>query len=521
MKVVYRKTFFWSAVLLFLVAAPLLILNASGFRYDFQEKSLIQTGTLVLKTRPAGARVWLEQKEQDETTPAEIERLLPQRYAVRIEADNFHPWQKEVEVRQAEITLNDQILLVPKRLPLVPVVSEGVRTFALAPDGRHLVYTRRDADRKESVWLRHLDEKSEALLFTLKNDEDAHSVDRLLWSSDNQHLAAAASSREGDLKRYFLTGAEPGDSVFEIVLPGREDSAQWNWSEDGKRFFFLHRQVLYQADPVRRTIEEVVSEKVTGFTTAGADLYFVSEDDRGLFKKRLGAQEAPILLHSIRSEEGKEDPKKEDHLILSSDGKMALLDRAGRLSMVDLNADPETETKVYPIASDVESARFSEDGRRLLYQTAKALVVHHRSDAIPDWGAKAGATEMLVRQSKPAIGTVWYGDQAHVLYSSGETVYIAEAGEKPIIYPLIRTPGESPRFVYHHEGDDLLYLLYRETLYRADLSFEEAAPALPVSDRSKHPAAAPGRKSNGLFERIQGGANEQPGAAPSSPKGRS
>jgi hypothetical protein len=523
MKLAYRKTFFWTAVILFLVAAPILILNASGFRYDFQEKSLIQTGTLILKTQSAGARVWINREAQEERTPAEIERLLPQRYSVRIEADDFHPWQKEVEVRQAEITLKN-ILLIPTQIPLTPVFSTPVRIFALAPDSRHLAYARRGED-SESVWLLNLDENREAPLFRLEagaSEESPYSIDRLLWSAGGRHLAVSASSPGEDRKKYLLTEAEPGAFPFEIVLPGRENSDEWRWSEDEKSFFFMHQRSLYRADPTKRMIEQVVAEKITGYTTVGEALYFVTERPPALFKKDLRSQQEPVLLRPLKVSEAGGNKERGDQFIPSNDGRMAFLDRNGKLWLVDLNEGlkegSQGDTISGPIASDVESASFSEDGRKMLYQTEKGLFVYYLKEARPEWGEKAGISEALVGQKNPTFGPVWYGDQAHVLYGMGETIFISETGEKPSIYPLVRTPGESPRFVYNKIKENL-YLVYRDQLYQADLSFEKEAPALPATVHFTKPS--PESRKNQLFGRIQGKTEEARSSAFSFLRGRS
>lgn len=524
MKLVYRKTFFWTAVLLFLVAAPLLILNASGFRYDFQEKSLIQTGTLILKTQTSGAHIWINREEHEEKTPAEIEQLLPQRYSVRIEADDFHPWQKEVEVRQAEITLKD-ILLIPKQIPLTPVVAGGVRTFALAPDSRHLAYTRGGAG-SESVWLLSLDENKEDLLFRLEGDRpepSRYSIDRLFWSTDGRRLTVSAFSPEEDREKYLLMQAQPGAPPFEIVLPGREAAGGWRWSEDGKSFFFVHQRFLYRADPIKRTIEQPVPEKITGYTTVGEALYFVTEAPPALFKKDLRSQGQRLLQSFNGTEAGGKSAPREDRLIRSNDGRMALLDRWGKLWLLDLREQLKESAKEAsvpePIAFDVESAAFSEDGLKLLYQTEKGLFVYHPKESGPDGGEKAGRSEVLLRQQNPAFGSVWYRDEAHVLYGMGETVFISETGEKPSVYPLVRTPGESPRFVYDRLKETL-YLTYRNQLFQADLSFRKEEAALPAAVHSKK-GPDRGTRNNGRLDPIEERTKESPSPSHSFLKDRS
>ncbi|MFH0780181.1 MAG: hypothetical protein V1928_05025, partial [Parcubacteria group bacterium] len=46
-------------IVLFLVAAPILILYTAGYRYNFKKNQVQKTGALVISTAPSGAEVTL------------------------------------------------------------------------------------------------------------------------------------------------------------------------------------------------------------------------------------------------------------------------------------------------------------------------------------------------------------------------------------------------------------------------------------------------------------------------------
>ena len=153
MKPRYRRVFFLGALFLFTIVAPVLILGASGYRYDFQGQALVPTGTLVLKSYPEGARIRINQREGTDRTPAEIQGLLPSRYVLEVNSEDFRPWRKEVEIQANRITVEDQILLIPKRIAFSSVSAKEIRTFAVSPDGRKLIYVhRKSAEEAESLW---------------------------------------------------------------------------------------------------------------------------------------------------------------------------------------------------------------------------------------------------------------------------------------------------------------------------------------------------------------------------------
>lgn len=93
----HRKAFFLGALFLFTIVAPVLILGASGYRYDFQEQELVPTGTLVLKSYPEGAKILINRKEAANRTPAEIQgcfrRGIRWRFRRRISVPGAKRWR--------------------------------------------------------------------------------------------------------------------------------------------------------------------------------------------------------------------------------------------------------------------------------------------------------------------------------------------------------------------------------------------------------------------------------------------
>ena len=62
-------------ITLFLLIAPILIIDATGYRYNFKKNRLEKTGILYLDSQPHAALIYLNGKYQD-TTPTRFSRLL-------------------------------------------------------------------------------------------------------------------------------------------------------------------------------------------------------------------------------------------------------------------------------------------------------------------------------------------------------------------------------------------------------------------------------------------------------------
>lgn len=470
MKPRYRRVFFLGALFIFMTVAPVLILGASGYRYDFQGQALVPTGTLLLKSVPEGAKIHINRREETDRTPAEIQGLLPSRYLLEVNSEDFRPWRKEVEIQANRMTVEDRILLIPKRIPFSSVSAKEIRTFAVSPDGRKLIYVhRKSAEEAESLWLFDLERGEERLLFPEADQTGAlsaeDSIDRLFWLADGRGAAFSVSSSRS--KRYFILAvreAEERDRPFEWTPPERGEVDHWKGTQSGLHLFFMQGESLYRADYETRSIAQVTPDRVQGYTLLENFLYFVAASPPVLFRQDLVTGERTLLaklpIEPVES-------KIPERLVVSPQGKIALIDRHHILWLID---DIPSAVPL-PVASGVQTVLFNGDGQRLLYQTKQGIFIYHLEEGKSLGGREAGSFETAVRRKESVIAPVWYSDQFHILYGVGDTVYITEIGGQapPNTDPLFRIPGEAPQFVYH--DNDQLTFLFRKRLYQADLSF--------------------------------------------------
>jgi Tol biopolymer transport system component len=91
-------------------------------------------------------------------------------------------------------------LLPPADLTLTPFASQGTPSFALSPDGKHIVFVASAVGRAPSLWVRAL---ASRVALELPDSEDAVSP---FWSSNGQSIAFFA---QGYLKTIALNGERP------------------------------------------------------------------------------------------------------------------------------------------------------------------------------------------------------------------------------------------------------------------------------------------------------------------------
>jgi len=117
-----RQIIFSVAILVFVVATPLLLLYAWGYSFDWQTKRIALTGGLYLKSTPDDAKIYLNNKPRGETNTL-VRRLAPKEYQVKITKDGFHPWSKKLKVESKIVTSARDIILIPLE-PKVEIINE-------------------------------------------------------------------------------------------------------------------------------------------------------------------------------------------------------------------------------------------------------------------------------------------------------------------------------------------------------------------------------------------------------------
>ena len=112
-----KRVLFYSAVAVFLVLSYVIILYAQGYKYSFSENRFFKTGAVYLRVN-TDADVYVDDKLLGNTSffgnSYRIEGLLPDKYTIRVQKDNYSTWQKLVTVDEGFVNEFSKILLISK-----------------------------------------------------------------------------------------------------------------------------------------------------------------------------------------------------------------------------------------------------------------------------------------------------------------------------------------------------------------------------------------------------------------------
>lgn len=151
----FRTILFLICVLLLFVTAPSVILYSQGYRIDFEQKKIVQTGGLYFKVIPKPVEInvkpivrepfsysLMDKKIQKQTNflfgSALIENLLPATYEIEIKKQDYHDWKKSLKVEEKLVTENKNLILVPKN-PDFMLLDKNIENLWLSPNKEKII----------------------------------------------------------------------------------------------------------------------------------------------------------------------------------------------------------------------------------------------------------------------------------------------------------------------------------------------------------------------------------------------
>ncbi len=254
-----RKILFNSFLIFFFIVTPILVFYTQGYRFDFEKKEIIQTGGLYFEIQPNQSSVYLNNKFVKKTDflfhSILIENLLPKKHKVTIKKEDYVSWEKELEVKEKQVTEVSTITLFPRDFKFQSI-SKKVEKFWVSPQ------------EEKIVWLEKEKEDWELKIYNLNNELQSHllkekdisrrNVDfiNLNFSKDGKKIYLKVIAAE-QLKNFSLNIDEGASSLKEERKSEINKKIIASTSLNNENYFLNDSGFLY------KTKEDIRKEKIT------------------------------------------------------------------------------------------------------------------------------------------------------------------------------------------------------------------------------------------------------------------
>ncbi len=410
----YRRATYLLFFLIFFVIAPILVLYATGYRYNFKKNTLEKTGILFIESEPRGIAITVDGKVRG-VTPLRIGRLLPNSYDVTVSQDGFYPWTSKLTVTSNRTTFAQDIQLFKKTLPIL-IVNGDVNVFTISPNREKLIYTTRD-EATETVWLKNLRNNSD---FTITdfNNRSYISLESIAWSTDNVKLLLRQTFDSFNTYLIINTETLEVENLFNI---SRLSFDRMIWDEENNNVLYgLRRTVLYKIDVTADSVQTILSANIQDYRVVGNTLYYIEQVANESFLNR-----------SIVTGSGDiSEPEKIKlpgsslfQLAPSPSGIITLLDmKSTDLFMLNDDVFNNADVDSHVILQDkAKKMHWSDNEQSLLFYTDFELATFDR---------KTNQKNLITRYGEAITQAEWLNQPTYIMYVVGTVVNVTEAGAR-------------------------------------------------------------------------------------------
>jgi WD40 repeat protein len=403
-----RTILFLIFLFLFLLVAPLAIFYSQGYRFDFEKKSLTQTGGLFLKVEPKQVEVYIDGKLVKKTDfffgSALIENLLPRKYKIEIKKEGYFPWEKNLEIKEKEVIEAKNIVLFPENINF-EILSKNVEKFWFSPDEKKIILL----EKTEAGWSLKLYDLEKNVKSHLINENDVYA-----GGADLLNLGFSKNSKEISLE----IGMKEQLKYFTLEL----DKVP---------------PVLTEVKPPSPLQENIIAKQ-----TFNGDLYYL-DNFGNLFKneERLTRESFPV------KSETKYELKIFSNFIFLQENKILYL----------FNPESKSFEKLFEGINDL---KISPDGKKLVFSSNFEIWLFFLSD---EKEKKAGEKLFISRVSEK-IGDIFWLNSQYLIFNAGNKIKITEIDDRDKINIIDFAEFNNPK-IFWNQNYKKLYLLSENNLW--------------------------------------------------------
>lgn len=232
----WRVAFLAVFIFSFLIISPLLILYSSGYRYDFTNGIIQETGAISIDILPKNAVAYLNGAKLTTKIPIRLKNLTKGKYQIKLTAAGFYDWEKEVTVENKQTVYIKEIKLIQKSDPQKLSDNKTDKLY-LSNDSSHIIY--QTTNNPTAFWLRDLNKNTENQIVTGTLGKSY----RVNWSNSKNNFAIILSEDLSEI--YVFNTIEPA-KLWNLAKEEKNKitKVQWSDSTSPEIFYSTKNQLL-------------------------------------------------------------------------------------------------------------------------------------------------------------------------------------------------------------------------------------------------------------------------------------
>lgn len=481
-----RTIIFFLSLLLFFAISSFTILYSQGYRFNLKTKKITQTGGIFLKVLPSPTKIYINKKLKDKTSlifkSALIQNLSPKFYHIRIDKDGYYSWDKNVDIKEKQVTEFKNIVLIPKN-PSFIQLEKNVENFWFSPSKNKVIYEK--VDKKTDEWnltLVNLQLKTSLpiasekdILRAIKISQKPQSkieITNLRWSSDEEKILIKINANEktryliidlnkkqnkitsldflkGKIKEVSFNPKNPNEIFSIISLKAANDKNDGNnllirtnyinIDLKGKKTRYIPFVYLNSRKAVSYTIwqEYIIWLSSNGFI-------YKTDINTGRPLEVLNIKPLPI-------------EKNRNYKIITRGDTKTFLKEDNILYYLN----PKSR-ELKEIARGVNLLKFSPDFKKIVYTTNSEIWTFYLEN-IPDQPKRKSQDRIFLERWTNKINEIYWFTDHYLIFTTGNNIKIIETDNRDKIN-VADLPEIQPSKFLWDQSNNRLYVLVNKNL---------------------------------------------------------
>ena len=263
-----RRILYITFIVIFFLSAPPLVLYTAGFRYDFKYNRVVETGSLVVKTYPEQANIYINGTQIGQNTPTILNTILPGKINLLVTLDGYHAWEKEIKIKPRVTTFEDRIKLFADTDP-IPLLEREITQYWWNKNFDKIAYTTTSNTLRVFNTLNSKDTLIANLLNKpLKNIEWSPHSDQILIGRQNKLET-----------EYFIVDANAFDRIISInnTTSTSLNSVQWDPINKSSIYGLTPDGSLVRLNFLLKSTRQIFSGPVIKYLASNNKVVFIYE----------------------------------------------------------------------------------------------------------------------------------------------------------------------------------------------------------------------------------------------------
>lgn len=399
MSLSFRRALYTSSIIIFLIAAPLLVAYTTGYRYDPYKQRFILTGSLFVRTHPEEVMIYLNDELVSTKSPLRLNHLLPNKYKLRIEKPGHTPWHKELEVTQKKTTFAEDIILWPARPNQTTLTTGTANNMTMDKQATKLFW-----QSDSAVLVLNTINQSVNTILSLPSTKPvsyiwSHDTARLIIQQENHYWLVHKNSLETQNLDAVTTNPEAQVSFH----PDFPDT-----------IFFLQNQNLVSYNTATRQRTTIVEGPIQDYYWHNNSWHYITANEPiSLVTRSYPPDETDDIVYQL--------PTSQEYKFVSIIKNRAIISEPTQRTVYIFTLDPQEFNNTSQIISPVDQWAFNSDATQLLFNNEWEV-----------WylDLTTNQSTLITRVSEPITSASWYAHDGYVLLQFSDRVEMIEVDQR-------------------------------------------------------------------------------------------